>query len=138
MSSAVGNKPVKPANSSGTQDNVYAGVYRVLLGGMLLSSTLFAVAMVLALLHPRSYPLSSQWVLEQYRWSTLLHGLARGEPFSLMLIASILLILTPILRVAVSIYAFAVDGDRKYVVVTSIVLAVIVLTVLLSKFAGLK
>jgi uncharacterized membrane protein len=49
----------------------------------------------------------------------------------------VLLILTPVVRVFVSIIAFAAEGDRKYVLVTSTVLVVIILSVVLSK-AGLQ
>ena len=45
----------------------------------------------------------------------------------------ILVILTPISRVAVSIVAFAVEGDRRYVIVTSIVLAILVASLVLGK-----
>ena len=50
------------------------------------------------------------------------------------MIATVLLILTPVARVIVSIYAFLVDRDRKYVIVTSIVLAIMILTVILGMF----
>jgi uncharacterized membrane protein len=51
-----------------------------------------------------------------------------------MLAATVVLIATPVLRVLVSIYAFHQDGDRKYVALTSVVLAVIALTVVLGRF----
>ena len=54
-----------------------------------------------------------------------------------MMVATALLILTPVLRVVISIWAFWVDRDYKYVVVTSTVLAVIGLPVVLAHF-GVK
>jgi uncharacterized membrane protein len=114
-------------------DNVYADVYRVLLGGMIVSTLLFAVGVILALLHPAYVPLSAAWVRQQYHWQTFLHGLATANPGTLMMLATILLILTPVSRVLVSIYVFYVDHDRKYVVVTSIVFLVMVLTAILSR-----
>ncbi len=122
---------------TGTEENVYADVYRVLLGGMLVSSVLFAVGIVRALLHPEVIPLTPEWVKQQYQWSTLESGLMDLQPSSLMLVATALLILTPVARVLVSIYAFAVDGDHKYTVVTSIVLLVMAMTVVLGML-GLK
>jgi uncharacterized membrane protein len=83
------------------------------------------------------FPLTEDWVRSHYHWSTVIHGLAAMDPTVLMMVATILLILTPVARVIVSIYAFWVDHDRKYVVVTSIVLGIMVLTYLLSK-AGLQ
>jgi uncharacterized membrane protein len=44
-----------------------------------------------------------------------------------------MLILTPILRVAVSIIAFAIERDRVFVAVTSAVLAVLLLSFMLGK-----
>ena len=44
-----------------------------------------------------------------------------------------MLILTPILRVAVSIIAFAIERDRVFIAVTSAVLAVLLLSFMLGK-----
>jgi uncharacterized membrane protein len=115
------------------EENVYADVYRVLLGGMIVSSALFAVGFVLALLHPEHYPLGADWVRSHYHWPIIWQGLKSFDPFTLMLVATALLILTPVLRVVISIWAFVEDRDWKFVVVTSIVLVVIVLSVVLSR-----
>jgi uncharacterized membrane protein len=47
-----------------------------------------------------------------------------------MMVATILLILTPVVRVLVSIWAFMVDHDYKYVGITSIVFLIMVVTVI--------
>ena len=112
--------------------NVYADVYRLLIGGMIDSNVLFAAGILLALLHPRFIPLTTQWIRVQYQWATLSRGLASGDPISLMLLATVLLVLTPVARVVVSIAAFAADRDYKYVVITSIVMFVMLLTVILG------
>jgi uncharacterized membrane protein len=115
-----------------SEGNVYADVYRLLIGGMIVSNVLFAAGILLALLHPRFIPLTGQWIKAQYHWAALSRGLASGDPISLMLLATVLLILTPIARVVVSIAAFAADRDHKYVVITSIVMFVMLLTVILG------
>ncbi len=120
--------------NSSEELNVYAGVYKVLLAGMLLSTALFLAAIVKALLRPQSYPLTPEWVRQQYRWPVIVHGIRSFDPPVIMLIATVLLILTPITRVVVSIYAFAADHDHKFVVITFVVLLVIVLTVVLAMF----
>jgi uncharacterized membrane protein len=112
--------------------NVYADVYRLLIGGMILSNVLFAAGILLALLQPRFVPLTAQWVKAHYQWATLSGGLASGDAISLMLLATGLLILTPVARVVVSIAAFAADRDYKYVVITSIVMFVMLLTLALG------
>jgi uncharacterized membrane protein len=117
-----------------TELNVYADVYKVLLGGMVVSTALFLAAIVKALLRPQFYPLTPQWVKQQYRWPAIVHGVRSFDPPVIMLIATALLILTPIARVVVSIFAFAVDDDRKFVLITLTVLLVIVLTVALAMF----
>ncbi len=128
----MANHEMKPGATA--EENVYADVYRVLLGGMIVSSTLFALGMALALIHPQNYPLGPDWVRSHYHLPIIWQGLKTFDPFTLMLVATALLILTPVFRVIISIWAFFVDRDWKYVVVTSIVLAVIVLSVVLSRY----
>ncbi len=115
-----------------SEQNVYTVVYRVLLAGMIVSSLLFALGIIRALLHPEFIPLTPEWVRRQYHWSTFSRGVLALEPSSVMLVATALLILTPVARVVVSIYAFAVDHDHKYVFVTGLVLLVMALTVMLG------
>ncbi|HUO17975.1 MAG TPA: DUF1634 domain-containing protein [Verrucomicrobiae bacterium] len=119
------------------EQNVYADVYRLLVTGMLISTILFVIGIILALLHPQYFPLSARWVRQQYHAGLIVHGLLHRQPSSFFLAGTVLLILTPIARVLVSIYAFWVDHDHKYVAVTSGVLAIIVVTVILGLF-GLR
>ena len=123
--------------SSSEELNVYADVYKVLLAGMVVSTALFAAAIVRALLRPQFVPLTPQWIKQHYHWRVIVDGIRSFDPTVIMLVATILLILTPIARVIVSIYAFAVDRDRKFVIVTMIVFSVIILTVVLG-FLGLR
>jgi uncharacterized membrane protein len=116
------------------EQNVYTDVYQVLLWGMLVSTALFAVGIVRALFRPGYIPLDTRWVRGHYDWPAVWKGVAHADPTYLMLLATVVLIATPVLRVAVSVYAFWVDGDLKYVMVTSAVLAVIGLTVVLAHF----
>ena len=124
--------PTKPELKERDQD-VYAAVYHALLYGMIASSILFAVGLVRGMLLHTEFPLTDAWVTSHYHWKVVTHGIATADPMVLMMIATVLLILTPVVRVIVSIIAFAQDGDRKYVLVTSIVFAVMVLTVLLAR-----
>lgn len=128
--------PAAPPAPS-TEENVYVDVYRLLIAGMIVSSVLFAIGIVLAMLRPQFIPLTTRWVRSQYHVPTVLHGLRHGDPSAIMLVATVLLILTPVARVVVSIVAFAIDRDRKFVVVTSFVFLVMVITVILGEL-GLK
>lgn len=129
------NGPVERGNS--TERNVYTGVYKVLLGGMLVSTAIYVIAIVRALLRPEYIPLRPEWIKQHYHWSVLAHGIISLDPTVLMLIATALLILTPVARVAVSIWAFAADHDVKFGMVSGIVFLVMIVTVLLGLF-GLK
>jgi len=62
----------------------------------------------------------------------ILTGVWRGEPRGLIQFGLLLLIVTPIMRVAFSVFAFAVQRDRLYVVIT-----LIVLLILLGSLSGL-
>jgi uncharacterized membrane protein len=57
-------------------------------------------------------------------------GMLRGQ--AVVALGLILLILTPILRVAVSIAAFAAERDRVFVIVTSVVLAILLIAFFLG------
>jgi uncharacterized membrane protein len=122
------------ASPMAEEQNVYAGVYHMLIAGMIVSNVLFAIGIVLALIHPQFFPLSASWVREQYRAKLVFHGLIHGQPTSYFLLGTLLLILTPVARVIVSIYAFWVDHDLKYVAVTGTVFIIMIITVILGAF----
>lgn len=56
-------------------------------------------------------------------------GLAHAQPLAIVALGLLVLLATPVLRVAVSILAFAVEHDRTYVVVTTIVLATLLFSI---------
>jgi uncharacterized membrane protein len=126
------NAPSKPDSTA--ELNVYTDVYKVLLGGMIVSTVLFVAAIARGLMRPEFVPLTPEWVKQHYHWQVVVQGIRSFDSTVIMLVATVLLICTPIARVVVSIYAFAVDHDRKFVVVTLIVLLVIILTVVLGLF----
>ena len=129
MDPALHNDSVSTEN----EQNVYADVYRLLIVGMVVTNILFVIGLILGLWHPHFFPLSPDWVKSQYNWQTVASGLIHGNPNSYMMLGTLLLILTPIARVVVSILAFWVDHDHKYVVLTTVVLVIIILTVVLGR-----
>ncbi|TLQ03537.1 DUF1634 domain-containing protein [Pediococcus stilesii] len=58
--------------------------------------------------------------------SAIFSGIAAGRPYAVLMFGIFLLILTPVLRVIVSIYAFAKEGDRLYVIITTVVLVILI------------
>ncbi|MGH9412683.1 MAG: DUF1634 domain-containing protein [Terriglobales bacterium] len=110
--------------------NVYAVVYKALLWGMILSSALFALGMVLAL---DRHTVISLGAMKAVSWSQFWRGLLHLDPTALMQLATVVLILTPVSRVFLAFVTFWVDHDRKFVLVCGTVLGVIVLTVILGR-----
>lgn len=67
------------------------------------------------------------------RLGTLVEGLARGNGTSLAMAGLLLLVATPVLRVAASTAVFALRRDRAYVAICSVVLALMILGFLLGR-----
>jgi uncharacterized membrane protein len=67
------------------------------------------------------------------RISTLIDELSLFRGRAVMTVGLLALILTPVLRVAVSIAAFAVKRDWRFVLITSLVLIVLLISVFLGK-----
>jgi uncharacterized membrane protein len=61
---------------------------------------------------------------------------ARGQGQAVVLIGLLLLIATPVMRVAVSILGFAHQRDLRYVLITSVVLALLILSFFLGAIEG--
>jgi len=127
----MSNHPAVTATTK-AEDKIYADVYDVLMAGMVISNILFVAGLAFALIHPHFIPLTRAYVLRNYQWDAIVHGLASFRPITIMMAATLLLILTPVSRVLISIYAFHAGGDHKYMIVTGIVFVVIVVTVLLG------
>lgn len=66
-------------------------------------------------------------------FSWLLGGLLHLNGSAVIVAGLILLIATPVLRVAVSIVSFAKERDRPFVVITSVVLGLLLLSLLLGR-----
>lgn len=68
--------------------------------------------------------------------SAIFHGLAHLEGRAIVMIGLYLLILTPVMRVGVSIIAFAHERDRAFVAITAFVFLMLVGSLLLGKGSG--
>ncbi len=64
----------------------------------------------------------------------LLNGLASLDSFSLIELGVIILIATPVSRVITSVFLLAAEGDRPYVFITSVVLALLLFSMLVTPF----
>ncbi len=58
--------------------------------------------------------------------AAVVSGSGHGDGPALVMLGVLLLIATPVLRVAVSVIGFAIGHDRRFVVITLAVLAVLI------------
>ncbi|MDE1853300.1 MAG: DUF1634 domain-containing protein [Thaumarchaeota archaeon] len=65
---------------------------------------------------------------------TLVNGLMGLQPYALIELGAIILIATPVSRVLISVFLFAAEKDRLYVVVTAVVLALLLFSMLVTPF----
>ena len=60
-------------------------------------------------------------------------GLGQGDPLAILALGLIVLLLTPVARVAISIFAFARERDWLYVGITTLVLLILLMSFLLGR-----
>ncbi|MBZ5593483.1 MAG: DUF1634 domain-containing protein [Acidobacteriia bacterium] len=68
----------------------------------------------------------------------ILHGVAALRCRDLIQLGLVLLIATPVARVAFSVFAFAMERDRTYVVITLVVLAILLYSLAGGLSGGLR
>ena len=112
----------------------------VLRGGVLLSAMVVLVGGIYYLVRHGEQP------VDFYRFHVLpgpdriagqiLYGAFHQRGRSIIQSGILLLIATPIARVAVSLAGFAMERDRKYVAITSIVLVVLLYSLVSGAIAG--
>ena len=66
-------------------------------------------------------------------FGAVLSGVAKLDPVSVITLGLLLMIITPVTRVAVSIIAFAMERDWRYVAITTVVLIVLLVSFALGK-----
>ena len=67
---------------------------------------------------------------------SVIRGLQHSQGRAIVMAGTLLLIATPVLRVAVSVLAFVYQRDRTFVVITSVVLALLLTSFLLGRGGG--
>lgn len=95
---------------------------RILQVGVIFSAIVMLIGLVLFLVSGRS-GYSGSYVPR--RMGLILQGTWQLKPYAIMMLGVYCLILTPVLRVVVSIYAFYKEHDRLYVAITTLVLAIL-------------
>lgn len=100
--------------------------------GVIISAIFILIGLIMFLVTGNSgYPESSF----PYSVGLILHGLITLKPYGIILTGLLLLILTPIFRVGISIIIFFQEKDYLYMIITSIVLIVLIISFLLGKIS---
>lgn len=104
---------------------------RILQVGVVLSAMMIVLGLLL--LPSRPGGLSPQRVLAfPQTLSQVIGGVLVLRPQAVIALGILLLIATPVLRVVASVVAFAVERDRRYVVITLIVLVILLFSIVLG------
>lgn len=98
-------------------------------GVILAAAVIFLGLVVFVVMRPSSGPTSLHQLLHSGETSVSPHGIirgvAKGDAIALIQLGVLALILTPVTRVAMSIALFSAERDGVFVIITSIVLAVL-------------
>ncbi len=104
-------------------------ISRVLLFGVLLATAIILAGLTLFLAKGGGSGESLSGLVDQQRMAanlgSILHGIARADGKSLIRLGLLALILTPIARVAMSLFLFLREGDRVFVLITAAVLFIL-------------
>ncbi|HZZ44230.1 MAG TPA: DUF1634 domain-containing protein [Tepidisphaeraceae bacterium] len=66
----------------------------------------------------------------------IIAGLRQWQGQSVIVLGLLILVATPVARVAISILAFVIQRDRMFTIITSIVLGLLILSFVLGKIEG--
>ena len=103
-------------------------ISNVLRGGVLLSAVVILIGVVLYYIHPRSNAANA--LSYPHTLGGVIPALQAGNPEGIITLGLLILLATPVMRVAVSIGAFALEHDWLYVGITTLVLALLLSSIL--------
>lgn len=125
-----GTPPEQPRQER-ADSSMNAVISWILQGGVVLSAAVILFGIVLLPTQPGD--LSPEQLLTFPRTlGEVGAGLLALRPQAFIVLGLLLLIATPVVRVAISIIAFARERDHKYVAITSIVLVILLLSIILG------
>ena len=135
-------KPVTPSDSKALQVEIV--ISELLRWGVYGSLLLLVVGTVVSYIHPETYGAGGGSGADLHRLITegatfprtlswLGHGLLHLQGQAIIVAGLLLLIATPVIRVLVSIIAFALEKDRAFVVITTVVFLLLMISFALGK-----
>ncbi|WP_283679778.1 DUF1634 domain-containing protein [Lentilactobacillus sp. Marseille-Q4993] len=115
----------KQKNVSEEMNDVEMIIGKILRIGVIISAVVMGIGLILLFVtQTTGYPANT--FPDTFR--SIFTGTIALKPYAIMMFGVFLLILTPILRVVVSIYSFWVEGDKLYVIITTIVLVILAIS----------
>ena len=96
---------------------------KILRVGVFVSTTVIIIGILMFLLSGHSGYAEGVW---PDKFKEILSGLVEFKALAWLMTGLFLLILTPVLRVVASIVAFAKEGDKLYVAITTLVLIILI------------
>jgi uncharacterized membrane protein len=127
----------KPKKLIQTKEYTSSIIGWILRCGVILSATIILIGFLLLLVHSggRSGPGLSIGIFPHTLfqvWS----GLLVLQPQAIIASGLLLLIVTPVVTVITSVVAFAIERDRRFVVIALVVLAILISSMLIGKGGG--
>jgi len=121
-----GNEEAPPAGPQypDLRLSTYTLISRVLRGGVALSTLLLLLGVLALLTRPGGFSLA-QLLDVPHTFAQVGEGLRLLSPQAIIASGFLLLVATPLVRVAVSMITFAREGDRFYTMITCVVLALL-------------
>ncbi len=103
--------------------------------GVWISFALSAIGLVLLLaLHPESrfVPGALSQEPEKFSFTAMLNGLRHFKPAAIVMLGSLVLLLTPLLRIIFALFGYWKNGNKLYTWITLTVLVIIWISVLIG------
>ena len=107
----------------------------ILRGGVTVSAAIILVGLLLLLLHPGDLSQHSLQVFP-HTMGQMWTGLLTLQPQAVIVLGLLLLLATPVISVTTAAVTFALERDRRFVVIALIVLAILITSFLIGKAGG--
>ena len=130
-----------PADRDPSMRRLEILISRILRAGVIASVTLIVVGMIATFVQHPDY-LSSSAVLDcavgpgatfPHEFDALLASIRQMRGEAIVTLGLLVLIATPVMRVAVSVVAFTHHRDRTYALITAVVLSLLLLSLVLGR-----
>lgn len=110
-------------------DDIEKIIGKIMQIGVLIAAAVLGVGLALLLITGQTGYVAG---VHPHSVSAIAQGVLHLRPYAVMMLGIFLLILTPVLRVAVSIYAFIKEKDRLYAGITTIVLIILLVAMVIG------